>query len=415
MKIRVHFGFIPLLVLVVGLGSIVVNILTPRDIEMGDTFDVIPTNPAAVIVGQSLIGVILVASVLKILFAIRQDRGFSGGTKVFLSYLLFFISNTLIPGFVGHGALAANLMYAPIVFAAVYLSRPIPTHRLLALIKTVLLTYLYGSLLSAVIAPDWALLGGYEGQGVLPSVDTRLFGVSSQAVQLGPLMAAYFVIECLAPTESWLRKIHLPASLVVLVWTQAKTAWVFVLIFVAFMGAAKLRRKFRSLPNLEWRLATPAFYSMLAIASVLIVAGVANLIPAGSDTKIETLTGRTAIWSITLDAWADNPIFGYGLGLWDVEFRTYYGMPFAGQAHNQFIHTLGSAGIIGLSGLLVYLWAMGRRAFKVSGSNPVALALFCLVVVECVTEAPLRNGIILSGLFFLQLVLFIQLQGVRTK
>jgi len=409
MKLRFQFGFLPLLILLIGLGGILINVLSPRDIGMGDTFERAPANPIAVYVGMALTGIILAICSFKILFVTLKGRVPSGASGILFYYLLFFLCTVLITAVVGRGTFVINLLYAPIIFAAVYVARPMPTAQLMFLSKSILLVYVYGSLLAAVLVPSWALMGPYVT--ILPGVDTRLFGLSSQANQLGPLIAAYLAIEFFSPTRSRLRTIHLVAALFVLVWAQSKTSWVFVLLAIAYLVFIKIEQALFPQSNSRRHYAKIVFYCSGMLAGAVLIAGLINLVPVNSGTGIETLTGRTAIWAITLQAWADNPIFGYGLGLWDIDFRTKYGMPFAGQAHNQFIHTLGSSGLVGLFGLLMYLGALAKRAINIAKINPVALALLFLIVVECMTEAPLRNGNILTGFFFLQLLLFAQLRS----
>ena len=411
MKSHFQFGFLPILILLIGLGSILITTLSPRDIGVDDMYESVQTSPIADNAGRALIGIILVICGFKILTVAHQGKVPSAGSGILFYYLLFFFCTILITAVVGRGDFDIRLLYAPIIFTAVYFTRPIPMAQLLFLSKLILLAYIYGSLLAAVLAPSWALGSGYVS--ILPSVDTRLFGVSTQANQLGPLTAAYLVMELFSPTRSRLRNIHLMAALFVLLWTQSKTSWVFVLLTIMYFVFIKVERALFPQSNSRMNYTKLVFYCLGIVVSVVLVAMLINLVPVSSGSGVETLTGRTVIWAITLNAWADNPIFGYGLSLWDMDFRTQYGMPFAGQAHNQFIHTLGSSGLVGLFGLLIYLGALAKRAINAAKVNPVALALLILIVVECITEAPLRNGNILTGFFFLQLLLFTQLRSYK--
>ena len=413
MRLHFHSSFLSMLVLLIGLGTILITILSPRDISMGDTYtlETVQTHPTADNVGRVFAGIILAISLYKIFSVFQQGKVPRSGSEIYIGYLLFFICSVLIAAIVGHGAFDIRFLYAPIILTAVYVTRPISTAQLLFLGKLILLIYIYGSLLAAVLAPSWALMG--TNTSILPSVDTRLFGVSSQANQLGPLVAAYIVIELLLPVRSILRTVHLAAAFLVLIWTQSKTSWLFVLLTLIYLVFIKIERALFPTSSSRKGFAKFVFYSLGIAVSMISVAVLIYFDPMNSSIGVESLTGRTVIWAITLNAWSDNPVFGYGLGLWDIDFRNQYGLPFAGQAHNQFIHTLGSSGLVGLFGLLIYLGVMAKRALKISKTNSVALALLFLIVVESMTETPLRNGDILSGFFFLQLLLFAQLMSDR--
>lgn len=419
MKSRYQFGFLPILILLIGLGAMLATLFSIRDISIGegDMFEnaMMNANPIADSISRFLTAIILAMCGFKIWSVIRQDQVPGGGSGILFYYLLFFLCATLFTALLGHrGDFDIKLLYAPIALAAVYVTRPMPTDNFLSLSKYILLIYMYGSLLATVLAPSWALMGTYES--LLPGVETRLFGVATHANQLGPLAAAYLVIELLKPTRTKLRVIHLVITLVVLIWAQSKTAWGFVLLATLYFLFAKIESVL--FPNKNARMNFPRvlLYGlgvMVGVSLFAIVAGLTNVIPAYSSTGVESLTGRTTIWTITFDAWAPNPIFGYGLSLWNTDFRAQYGLFNVGHAHSQFVHTLGSSGLIGLFGLLIYLGALFKRSIQVAKTNPVALALFGLIVVDCVTETPLSNTGILNAYFFLHLLLFSQLRSVK--
>ena len=125
--------------------------------------------------------------------------------------------------------------------------------------------------------------------------------------------------------------------------------------------------------------------------------------------EVLSLTGRTSIWADTLAEFERYPWFGYGPDLWGVEYRIRLGKLFAGQAHNQFIQTLGESGLIGFSLLLMYLGVLLRLALRTfSASRGLSLALYLLILVRCITEAPLR-GVVNDWTFFTHATLLIVL------
>lgn len=76
---------------------------------------------------------------------------------------------------------------------------------------------------------------------------------------------------------------------------------------------------------------------------------------AGRVSDLATLTGRTDIWDVSLNAFWNKPIFGYGFGstkaLLPEIYRTYWGFTVT-HAHNLYIQTMVTLGLVGL-GLVV--------------------------------------------------------------
>jgi O-antigen ligase len=337
-------------------------------------------------------------------------RGFPrAGLAILLPYLAFVLSNFVVPALAGRvPGLDPRLLYAPVVFTAFYFAQPLGAARLAAACKLALGAFLWASLVAAVVLPSQALAEEYSG--LIPGLTFRLYGIGGGATSLGAQAAAYLGLEAAAPSRSWTRWLHGAAALTVLVLTQSKTAWAFVLLGALYLlhrGAE--RRLFGVEPpvgaNLLWRWILRTVLGALALAlagtSLVLVSAAAPATAA----DLQTLTGRTYIWETTVRLWLDAPIFGYGVGLWDADaFRAEYGN-FA-HAHSQFLQALGSAGLVGLLGLLLYVraaWVTSRRA---APASPVPLVLLALTLVEFVTEVPLRHPYLLDAHTVLHLLLF---------
>ena len=120
-----------------------------------------------------------------------------------------------------------------------------------------------------------------------------------------------------------------------------------------------------------------------------------------------SLSGRGAIWQVAFDVWKRNPLFGYGPGLWNPEFRQSIGMSFAFSAHNQFLQSLSGAGLFGIAGAVYYLAVLGfyaiRFAVRTSGFT---VALWFFLFIRCLTETPLSVGTLFNGDFFTHLLFF---------
>ena len=414
-----RFSFLSILILLIGLGTMAITILSPRDNSIGEDklFEEVQLNLIADNVSRVLTAIILLLSGFRILAAIQKSKISSGKSGILFSYFIFFFLATFTTAFLAKNtSFSIQWLYVPTVLTAVYVTRPMPSVSLISLSKFILLIYIYGSLLAAVFASEMALVSNYES--VIPGVTTRLFGVSSHANQLGPLVVSFLVMEFANPMRSKLRLIHLTAATAVFIWAQSKTSWGFALLVSLYFVNNKIESTLFSQSS------SRGYYKkfiqiVLGLVGIVViyamVAGLDNVVLSGAAGGVETLTGRTAIWAITLNAWASDPLFGYGLSLWDIDFRSKYGMLYVGHAHNQFIHTLGSSGLVGLTGLLIYISALAKRAFKIAKINSVPLMLLGLTIVGSLSETPLTNIGLFNGYFFLHLLMFAQLRSILQK
>lgn len=81
-------------------------------------------------------------------------------------------------------------------------------------------------------------------------------------------------------------------------------------------------------------------------------------------------TNRTQIWSVTLDVIKDNPVFGAGIGAFDIAYSRFdpsNGTERVEQAHNDYLQVLADAGIIGAMIGLFFLYSLfrhGRNSLK---------------------------------------------------
>lgn len=102
----------------------------------------------------------------------------------------------------------------------------------------------------------------------------------------------------------------------------------------------------------------------------------------GRVSDIFTLTGRTEIWSAAISAFWEKPILGYGFGSTKVllpeVYRTYWGFTVS-QAHNLYIQTAVTLGVVGLSFVLIILWRQVADYFKHQDVFKTAVLGFILI------------------------------------
>jgi O-antigen ligase len=118
----------------------------------------------------------------------------------------------------------------------------------------------------------------------------------------------------------------------------------------------------------------------IGLAVLLIVVIIGGSIFIGGESSLtrfadtanskDVTTNRTHIWSVTLDVIKENPIFGAGIGAFDVAYAkhdTFNGVERVEQAHNDYLQVLADAGIVGLIigvFFLFQLFQTGRKSVQ---------------------------------------------------
>lgn len=352
--------------------------------------------------------------IVKHLYSKQIEKNVAGW--LFGAYLMF-IAPSFISAVAGTRPTFIHFMlYAPLIFTLAYLARPFSDWAwYVKQFKRVLFFYVLLSALLGIIAPSWSTGPALT---LIPGLTFRLHGVFSHSNSLGMAALVYLILDMSDGTRRTLyRKLAWLVSIGVLVATQSKTAWVgavlaYGVFFIYKISARKTSKTGYSI--------TPAIIGgltvLLGFAGAVLLFGVGvegwlKGLNAETYNSLTSLTGRTNIWAITIQTWKENPIFGYGPGLWNVEYRLKYApasyLNIVGMAHNQFIQTLGEAGVLGIIGLLIYVGTLitfGIRFFTVT--QGVSLALVVVLIARSVSETPFRN-VALDLMFFVHFAVFV--------
>ncbi len=310
-----------------------------------------------------------------------------------------------------HTGFSYKSLYVPIMLTGAYYLPVRRVRLLLEAAKWVMLLLTLGSLGAALVAPDFVL--HRPDPSLLPGIDWRLYGLTSHANTLAPIALLAIVLELHTPSR-WrlLRWLHLAAAFVVFVLAQSKTAWgaAPVIVLAAYLpfwlrpggNAAQRGRHFN---RFVWTLVA-AVAAVVVVTGTVVATDAIDYIQRKAD--LATLTGRTQIWDITLQAWRENVLFGWGPEVWGAERRLHLLMFHVGHAHNQVMQTLGEAGLVGLALLLVYLATLLHAALRrFVATRGLVLAVLILMLVRCITEAPMRAEGLLSWATFLHLLLLL--------
>jgi hypothetical protein len=332
----------------------------------------------------------------------RENRGAGGGGLLVAVGLLFLTNNVLSSALGTHPEFRHDQYYALFLFAAVYASRTQDPETAIRFAKTGLLIFLVASCVASLMAPQLTIERNYPS--FLPGVSIRFWGLETHANSMGPLALVYLLLAIHQPFERrWLQRLGVVVGAVVLVLAQSKTTWTAAAIAVPLLLVQRSR---------AWG---PAVLSVLALG---VLVGVALLLLPALGVSVEhiletrqgqdatELDGRDVIWSLALEEWMRNPLFGYGITMWNDAYRMQIGLNHAVSAHNQFLQSLSVAGSMGLIGLLVYLGTLLRYVIRAQrGSQGLSVALLIVVLVRCLTETPLSIESFLGSAFVTHLLL----------
>jgi O-antigen ligase len=333
----------------------------------------------------------------------RENRG-AGGGALLAALLLYFITNTVLASTFGtYPQFNHDEYYVPFLFAAVYASRTQDPEISIGYAKVALFSLLAASCLVALVAPDVAIESNYPGW--LPGVTIRFWGLETHANSMAPLALVYLFLAIHQPFERrWLQWLGMALGIGVLLLAQSKTTWSAAAI--AIPALLVLRRR-------AWRATAFSLVGLGALVGLALLFAPALEDPLAALAQSEQaqdatgLTGRDIIWSVAIQEWMRNPLFGYGVTMWNDAYRMQIGLDHAVSAHNQFLQALSVAGAMGLIGLVVYLGALAACALRAArASRGLSVALLVLIALRCLTETPLGIGTFLSGAFMTQLLLF---------
>lgn len=381
-------------------GTILTAALTPRMLNMAV---LVSDKPVYVDYGEAFMAsrfmnlAIVGACAVEILrgWVTSHSRQAADPARPVLYALIIFFFGIILIHLVAseHRDFSFKTLYVPIILIAVYYQRVEDLDRVLQAVKLGIFACTAGSLLAMVVSPDSVMYR--PAPGVIPGINFRLFGLAPHPNALGPVALLGLMLELYAPARrTWLRWLYVVSALAVFVLAQSKTVWLaaFIIFAVVHVPLAISRDPHATKRGKDFERAVTVLLVCIAVVAVAVciewVSDVSGYIARKAD--LSTLTGRTKIWELTLDAWRENRLFGYGLGLWGPQFRAQYGMPHVGQAHNQFLQTLGDAGIAGLVLLLGYLGVYLTVALKhFFPSRGIVLTLLAMLGIQFITEAPL--------------------------
>ena len=329
--------------------------------------------------------------------------------KLWAAAITFFILSVIVSGLIGTWRdFDFRIFSVPLVFTAIALLASSDFKKTLQTLRWILLLPLLGSLVGILVAPHLVMETGYE-YSLIPGFHIRLLGLTEHANSLGTLAAVAFLLELSQFVCNKPNMFLLLISMTNLVLAQSKTAWI-----IAIIGFVILRlndiRKVLTKNKISGALAIFSGISVLASMAVFFAVMKINSLQdflIEDKSGLSSFSGRTKIWEVTWDEFLDNPITGYGPSIWDLLYRYQHGMMYVGQAHNQYIQTLGQAGLLGILSLAFYIFLLVRNGFK--GWNETqgfSIIMVAILLIRGLSEAPMRMLGVMDLDFFVHALTF---------
>jgi hypothetical protein len=241
------------------------------------------------------------------------------------------------------------------------------------------------SLGAAVVAPSWAFIGeGTSGYDRTIFGIPRLTGLSPHPNALAAIAVVGLLVEVgFARGTTWMRLAAGSAAAVCMVLTQSNTGYIAAALGLVVMLTSR----------------SAAYRRLLIAGSVAVlaiyIAWPSAIVPTAlhSSGYVDSLSGRNAIWRISLDEWQRRPLSGYGPGFYSPSSVEAH-FPATLQVtngHDQVVQTLVDSGLLGLVGLIAVIAATAACAWRARRiDHGLSLALVTSFWIFSITETPMR-------------------------
>ena len=349
---------------------------------------------------QRGVSLLLLGASFERIYSHLRDRKPVPSAMLIGAFVMYWLATVAAPGLFGAiPKVSHEYVYSFVLGIALALSGHLQRDRIVLTLRNALFLFLLASVALAPVMPGLVMDMSYS-QGLLPGVP-RFGGLASHPVGMGVLAWTALMILWVHPFERrWVQVMAWMLGLTVLFFAQSKTAW------VAFVLGAACLTLVRNLPSSMERVGDPrqnSFAVVLCLGVIgLVVMGllallvadlpgvIAGFFDSSAGGQLMSMTGRDRIWVVALDEWQHNPVFGYGLTIWDAAHRQAIGMPFATHAHNQFIDTLARCGAVGATALVAYALVLTVSAFRYArATGGLSLALWAGLSLLSISEVPL--------------------------
>ncbi|WP_394754506.1 O-antigen ligase family protein [Crenothrix sp.] len=371
--------------------------------DSADLIEPVLDMPPAVLWASRLTSLfIVVVAVERIVNRLlHYGQGIKIPTGLFVAFVFYFMSSVLFSAFLGtHPSLSHEYFYLFLGGIAALLFTEADADNAICSARNAIFMLLLASAMFVVIKPELVMRNDYM-DGLIPGLTIRYVGLTAHSNVLGPLTVVFLLCLWSRPySRGWLNGLAWFIGAATLICAQSKTSW---LTFILCLSCLAYFRYAAFLKGYFFDFKRPVFLAAFLSVGMVVVTMFAMTLMFGSagnplstffmsraGADLMTLTGRDEIWAIAVREWRYNPLFGYGLSIWNEAHRSKIGMPNAVTAHNQFYQTLSSAGIVGVVGLCFYVLTLFWFALKTAkASQGLTLAFFIMVMMRSVSEVTL--------------------------
>lgn len=248
--------------------------------------------------------------------------------------------------------------------------------RLLWHIRVILRTYLVLCLMLLLVEPDYAWYAansvGRRLQG-LP----QFAGIAPHPNALGPIVALALLLELAVGGRRHMRWTFAVLDLAVLVFTHSRAGWAggiaaLSIFLLAREGRVGLRR-------------------IWLLFQCVIGAAVVSFFVISNPDSFDITNGRLGLWSTLIDLSGDSWVFGRGLDALSAVNRSSYELAtWAGQAHNQFLESYFTGGVLALTALGFLIVVSSSWALRDWPQRGTAAAALAILFIDMMVEAPIR-------------------------
>lgn len=313
---------------------------------------------------------------------------------------VYFLTNIASSAILGeHASFSHEYLYSVVAGSASLLCSEQEGDTAVRAARNTLFIFIILSAVTLVFRPEMVISTNYKG--LIPGFNLRYYGLNSHANGFGPLIVVFLI--CLwnrRYSVRWINLLGWTIGCVSLVLTQSKTSWFAVAVCALCIGYFSygdfLRQRIFDFRRHQFMAAVLPLIMLLtgALGFVVMFTDFGEAINSFFATReggdLLSLSGRDEIWAAAVQEWRNNPLFGYGLTIWNEHYRAQIGIPSALSAHSQFHQSLSSAGIVGVVGLAIYATTLFRFALKTAkSSGGLTMALFMILFVRSISEVPL--------------------------
>lgn len=368
LKLKVVIFFMLCATLKVSLAQI---LWTPRSFSLNDLIEVGSASNDNIIMAQVLTVLGLMSGCFAFYIVARQNFRSDRRYAILSLVWILFVTVDLVSSFTNNQQQSPEKLlpiFVPFIAKISFIYRETILKSLFIMLGTVI----YMGFYFAITNPEWAFILDYESE--LALFKWRYSGVLSHPNQVGAL-AAIVIMLAITQSKNMLFWAIVAGAALTLILAQSKTSIICAIMSLCVFFLHK-RKSFDALTKI-----------MLSLCVVFFLMGWfihMSLISTLQDSELISLTGRAQIWIESISLWKENFIIGAGPEVYSLDFRVLTGLTGAASAHNQFLQSASTTGLVGVILLcalsfyiVLYAWPSAREQYKYSAViSCVAIFIF---------------------------------------